>query len=161
MAQGLNKFILVVLILSFQNGFSQLEKNVSNHDDYKNRNQFEKFQKRRTVIGGWQINTLKTGAYREISHHVTSDIDVYYYDKLGENTYKYNYGPGLRIKTITTNDGINSANMITHYKYQMYTDIDRSSGHLLSSPSYFYQTAYKKPFISAGGGVGGGFVQIL
>ncbi len=45
-----------------QNLFCQLEENGSNHKDYKNEKQFEKFHKRRTIIGAWQINQLKEGA---------------------------------------------------------------------------------------------------
>ncbi len=62
MAQLLNRIFLFILILSFQNIFSQIEKNVYNSDDYKDKKQFDKFMKRRKVIGGWQINQLKTGA---------------------------------------------------------------------------------------------------
>jgi len=40
----------------------QLDKNTYNHDDYKDKKQFEKFMKKRKVISAWQINELKTGA---------------------------------------------------------------------------------------------------
>ncbi len=62
MVHRLNKVVCILLLFHFQNVFSQLEKNVFNRDDYKDKNQFEKFQKRRKIIGGWQINQLKTGA---------------------------------------------------------------------------------------------------
>ena len=62
MDRRLNNFILIVFFLIFENSFSQSEKNVSNFYDYKDKNQFEKFQKRRKIIGAWQINQLKEGA---------------------------------------------------------------------------------------------------
>jgi hypothetical protein len=62
MAQWLNKCVFVFLIFSFQNFFSQLEKNVFNYNDLKDPKQFEKFQKRRKIIAAWQINQLKEGA---------------------------------------------------------------------------------------------------
>jgi hypothetical protein len=62
MVQTLSKFFIIIFILSCQKISCQVEKNVYNNDDYKNKDQFEKFQKRRKIVGAWQINQLKKGA---------------------------------------------------------------------------------------------------
>src|SRR5581483_8060340 len=41
---------------------AQLDKNTFNHDDYKDKKQFEKFMKKRKVVSSWQVNELKNGA---------------------------------------------------------------------------------------------------
>jgi hypothetical protein len=51
-------------------------------------------------------------------------------------TSKNRVGPGLRIKTITSSDGITSTQKITAYQYVVPTETDRSSGHILSYPTY-------------------------
>jgi hypothetical protein len=55
------KVLIITLLFSFGVLFSQ-NRTGSGDEDYKNRNQFEKFQKRRNYIGAWQINRLKAGA---------------------------------------------------------------------------------------------------
>jgi hypothetical protein len=62
MARSLSKICIFCLALCFQPGYSQKDKNVFNYDDYKDKKQFEKFSKRRMIIGAWQINQLKEGA---------------------------------------------------------------------------------------------------
>ncbi len=62
MVLWLNRFIIIFLMCCFQNAFSQLEKNPSSEEDYKDPKQFERFQKRRKVIAAWQISQLKEGA---------------------------------------------------------------------------------------------------
>jgi hypothetical protein len=58
---GKKKILITALLLSCGLLFSQ-NRTGSGDEDYKNRNQFEKFQKRRNYIGAWQINKLKGGA---------------------------------------------------------------------------------------------------
>jgi hypothetical protein len=63
MAQWLNKKVvfLLLFICGYGSHFSQME-NRTNEKEYKDPQQFEKFQKRRIVVGAWQINQLKEGA---------------------------------------------------------------------------------------------------
>lgn len=64
MAQWLNKFF-AVLLFCFATGdllLAQEPSKANKYDDYKDKDQFKKFLKRRRVIGAWQINQLKTGA---------------------------------------------------------------------------------------------------
>lgn len=67
MDQLSNKIIGMLLVVFTSTTFSQTtmpdnNKNVHNPKDYKDPEQFEKFKKRRDVIGAWQINQLKEGA---------------------------------------------------------------------------------------------------
>ncbi len=65
MAQLLNKkiILLVLLFVVVCLGNAQ-EKDEVFHDtkDYKEKEQFEKFRKRRMVVAAWQVNQLKSGA---------------------------------------------------------------------------------------------------
>lgn len=58
----LNKFLtlLFILVLSFGKGQSYIDQ--VNNKDYKDKEQFEKFYKKRKAVGNWQINQLKKGA---------------------------------------------------------------------------------------------------
>jgi hypothetical protein len=53
----------------------------------------------------------------------------------GSNS-KSKYGGGLRIKKITVEDGNNLTSTSTSYLYNSFTETDRSSGVLISSPDY-------------------------
>lgn len=63
MAHRLNKQIFIILgfVLACGFAFAQDEERI-NEKDYKDPEQFEKFQKRRVTVGAWQINQLKEGA---------------------------------------------------------------------------------------------------
>jgi hypothetical protein len=64
MGQLLDKKIvfLFLFILSFVGVNAQQDEKIYRPKDYKDREQFEKFRKRRMIIGAWQINELKQGA---------------------------------------------------------------------------------------------------
>lgn len=57
-------FFSVLLLVSFCISNAQQNQEEVFHDtkDYKDKEQFEKFRKRRMVVAGWQINQLKSGA---------------------------------------------------------------------------------------------------
>ncbi|HOZ87773.1 MAG TPA: hypothetical protein PL029_08445, partial [Bacteroidia bacterium] len=63
MAPTSNKAACLLLALVFT-AFLATAQSTDRPDekDYKNKKQFEKFNKRRAAIGAWQINRLKTGA---------------------------------------------------------------------------------------------------
>jgi len=63
MGQWLNRclFILFLSSLLFQTAVAQQEEDFK-YKDYKDKDQFQKFFKRRRLISAWQINQLKTGA---------------------------------------------------------------------------------------------------
>src|SRR5258708_1059065 len=61
MVRWLNKIVFFFFLFVFQNLISQIEKNVYNNNNYKDKKQFEKFQKRKKIIGGRKINKLKNG----------------------------------------------------------------------------------------------------
>lgn len=54
--------LLFIFVLSFIGINAQQDEDVYSPKDYKDRQQFEKFRKRRMVIAAWQINELKKGA---------------------------------------------------------------------------------------------------
>ena len=62
MVQLLSKILLLFFIFSCSEYFCQRDNSVYNDKDYKNKEQFEKYLKRRKIVGNWQINQLKTGA---------------------------------------------------------------------------------------------------
>lgn len=62
MDRWLNKIAIAVTMLICCDAVAQMQYGAYGKDDYKNKDQFEKFQKRRKVIGAWQVNELKTGA---------------------------------------------------------------------------------------------------
>jgi hypothetical protein len=81
-------------------------------------------------------------------------------------TIKNKVGPGLRIKTVTTNDGVNSTQKITNYKYTEPNEPDRSTGHLISSPIYTvnpitrYESAQNPNTIPGGPPAGCSFIIV-
>lgn len=64
MAQWLNKKILIFIgyLISFGILSAQNDAGRVGDKDYKDPEQFEKFQKRRVLVGAWQVNQLKEGA---------------------------------------------------------------------------------------------------
>lgn len=57
------KIALIILLFTMVFGsFAQTDETVYNPKDYKNKDQFEKFRKKRLVVAAWQINQLKEGA---------------------------------------------------------------------------------------------------
>ncbi len=64
MVRLLNKKVILFLVfgLSFAFVKAQEGNEYENTNDYKDPKQFEKFRKKRMIIGAWQINQLKTGA---------------------------------------------------------------------------------------------------
>lgn len=63
MVQLLNKFVLFFLLFISLGAFSQNTANdVFRPEEYKNKEQFADFYKRRSAVGKWQINQLKNGA---------------------------------------------------------------------------------------------------
>jgi hypothetical protein len=61
MAQWLSKLLLMSAMVLSGVLYAQEQERV-NEKDYKDPEQFDKFNKRRKVIGAWQINQLKNGA---------------------------------------------------------------------------------------------------
>jgi len=55
---------------------------------------------------------------------------------------KSRIGGGLRIKSIATNDAINSASIIREFKYILASEPDRSSGVIITEPRYYYTQLY-------------------
>ena len=66
MGLRLNNFIFIFFtcffFLSKLNAQTEDENAGTVYNDYKDKDQFKKFYKRRKIIGAWQINELKTGA---------------------------------------------------------------------------------------------------
>ena len=62
MVRKLNKVWLLIFILSVAFSFAQEDDERFGDKDYKDQDQFEKFYRRRKIIGAWQINQLKEGA---------------------------------------------------------------------------------------------------
>jgi hypothetical protein len=64
MARLLDKkiILLFIFIISFVSAKAQQDEEIYRPKDYKDREQFEKFRKRRMIISAWQINQLKEGA---------------------------------------------------------------------------------------------------
>lgn len=63
MALRLSKIIFLLLVFITDISFAQEDPTErSNEKEYKDGEQFEKFYKRRRIIGSWQINQLKEGA---------------------------------------------------------------------------------------------------
>lgn len=51
-----------MMLFSFSYGKGQSDNDEINNKDYKDKEQFEKFYKKRKAVGNWQINQLKKGA---------------------------------------------------------------------------------------------------
>lgn len=62
MGQLLSKIILVLFVFTTTSLLSQNADDIHRPEEYKDKEQFEKFYKRRKLIGNWQINQLKKGA---------------------------------------------------------------------------------------------------
>lgn len=62
MALSLNRIFLFVCCLFASVCFSQNAEDIHRPKDYKNKEEFERFYKRRKAIGNWQVNQLKKGA---------------------------------------------------------------------------------------------------
>lgn len=93
--------------------------------------------------GLWYFN-VTPGTYKivanansELCEYIKTTIKVNFTGQTGSTLVKNRLGPALRIKTITSNDGINTTSKITKYTYVPLSEIDRSSGHILSTPNYF------------------------
>jgi hypothetical protein len=94
--------------------------------------------------------TAEPGTYKitasagsELCQYITTTIHANFTIQTGTQLVKNRLGPGLRIKTITSNDGINTVSKITNYTYTPLTETDRSSGHILSTPYYGYNTIFR------------------
>jgi hypothetical protein len=62
MVRKLNKVWLLIFIFGVAFSFAQEDDERFGDKDYKDQDQFEKFYRRRKIIGAWQINQLKEGA---------------------------------------------------------------------------------------------------
>ncbi|MBK9285207.1 MAG: hypothetical protein IPM51_12980 [Sphingobacteriaceae bacterium] len=62
MVQLLNKYLIVLGLLFTTGYFAQIDLDGNNSRDYKNKKQFEKFYKKKNLVGNWQINQFKKGA---------------------------------------------------------------------------------------------------
>jgi len=62
MARLLSKIVFYCLLFLFNSAICQNAEDVHRPQDYKDKKQFEKFQKKRKIVGAWQINQLKQGA---------------------------------------------------------------------------------------------------
>jgi len=62
MGRWLNRYLFILFVLLTTYSVAQDDETEYNTADYKNRQQFERFYKRRITIGAWQINQLKAGA---------------------------------------------------------------------------------------------------
>ena len=60
--QLLSKYWLFIGIFLCGTDFAQIDIDGANSRDYKNKKQFEKFYKRKNLVGNWQINQFKKGA---------------------------------------------------------------------------------------------------
>jgi len=62
MARLLSKIIFYSLLFLFNSAICQNAEDIHRPKDYKDKKQFEKFLKKRKIVGAWQINQLRHGA---------------------------------------------------------------------------------------------------
>jgi RHS repeat-associated protein len=85
-------------------------------------------------IGTYYLNAL---VYPSQQINPTARISVTFVNNIG--TTKNGIGPGLRIARTTTTDGNPNDNAIVKtYDYNMPLETDRSSGHLINTPTFQY-----------------------
>lgn len=62
MVQLLNRFFIVLFLVLSGFVYAQNSDDIYRPKDYKDKDEFEKFYRRRKIVGNWQINQLKKGA---------------------------------------------------------------------------------------------------
>lgn len=95
--------IFILLFFSFLCGKAQNDSDDPGNKDYKDKEQFEKFFKKRKIVGSWQINELKKGAL--IIKLKTNQNLIDQLNKKG----KKDLAEAKRLETFVTNKAIMTA----------------------------------------------------